>query len=113
MRKPVTQNILCLIFSLYIRTKQCLKYCGQESKKQSAVYDSDTLVTLKQGQGHQTLHELVGSKQGDNNAKFEKPCFKSVHEKANGNVFDKSGNTSLISLECMCKSKTLEYLSPA
>ena len=33
----VTQSILCLIV-------------GQESKKQFAVYDSDTPVTLKQGQ---------------------------------------------------------------
>ena len=42
-------------------------------KKQFAVYDSDTPVTLKQGQGHQTWYELVDPKQGYNHAKFERP----------------------------------------
>ena len=52
---------------------------------QFAVNDSDIPVTLKQGQGHQTWYELLGSKQGYNNAKFENPCLKlnSVHDKAN------------------------------
>ena len=40
-------------------------------------------MTLKQGQGHQTWHEFVDPKQGYNNAKFEKPRFNSVREKAN------------------------------
>ena len=34
--------------------------------KQSAVYDSDIPVTLKEGQGHQTWHELVDPKHGYN-----------------------------------------------
>ena len=42
---------------------QCLNYSGQESKKQIVVYDSDTPVTLKQDQGHQTWYELVDPKQ--------------------------------------------------
>ena len=50
---PVTQSILCLIFLMYVRTIQCLNCGGQESKEQFAVHDSDTPVTLKQGQGHQ------------------------------------------------------------
>ena len=50
---------------------QHLNYYGQESKKQSAVYHSDTLVTLKQGQGHQTGCELVDQKRGKNNAKLK------------------------------------------
>ena len=33
---------------------------GQESKKRFAVYESDTAVTLKQGQDYQTWYELVG-----------------------------------------------------
>ena len=66
-------------------------------KKQSAVYDSDTPVTLKQGQGHQTWYELVDPKQGCNNGKFEKPHLKlnSVQEKANDKVFVKSETCQL------------------
>ena len=52
--KPVTQSMLCLIFLMYDRTTQHLNYGRQESKAQFAVYDSDTPVTLKQGQDHQT-----------------------------------------------------------
>ena len=40
---------------MYVRTLQCLNYGGQECEKQFAVYDSDTPMTLKQGQGHQNL----------------------------------------------------------
>ena len=75
------------------------KLCGQESKKQLAVYDSDTPVSLKQGQGHQIWDELVDHKQGYNSAKFEKPWLNSVHERANKFFFVKSRNMSIISLE--------------
>ena len=51
-------------------------------KKQLAVYDSDTPVTLKNGQGYQTWYELVDPKQGYNNAKFKKPRLNGVREKA-------------------------------
>ena len=44
-------------------------------------YVSDTLVTLKQSQGHQTCHENVDPEQGYNHAKFERPRFNSVKEK--------------------------------
>ena len=44
-------------------------------KKQFAVYDSDTPVTLKQGQGHQTWYEFLDPKQGHNKAKFFKLCI--------------------------------------
>ena len=37
-----------------------------------AVYISDTPVTLKQSQGHQTLNDNVEPKEGYNHAKFEK-----------------------------------------
>ena len=72
---------------------------GNNLKKQVAVYDSDTPVTLKQGQSHQTWCELVDPKQGYNNAKFEKPRSNSVRERANNKAFVKSGNTSISSLE--------------
>ena len=49
-----------------VATMHCLNYTGQESKKQSAVYDSDTPVTLKKGPGHQTWYELLDPKQGYN-----------------------------------------------
>ena len=51
---PVTQNMLCLIFLMYVRTIPFLNYGGQETKKKkkNAVNDSDTHVTFKQGQGH-------------------------------------------------------------
>ena len=52
-------------------------------------FDSDTPVTLKQGQGHQTWYELVDPSQGYNNAKFEKPHLNSVYEKNNDEVFAK------------------------
>ena len=61
-----------------VATIQCLNYSGQESKKQVAVYDPDTSVTLKQGQGHQTWYVLVDPKQGCNHAKFERPPLNSV-----------------------------------
>ena len=57
--KLVTQSILCLISLTYVVTLRCLNYTGQESKQQSAVYDSDTPVTLKNGQAHQTWCESV------------------------------------------------------
>ena len=41
-------------------------------KKQFAVDDSDTSMTLKQYQGHQTWYKLVDPKQGYNNVKFIK-----------------------------------------
>ena len=54
---------------MHVRTIQHLDNGGQESQKQVAVYDSDTPVTLKQGQGHQTWYKSVNPKQGYNNAK--------------------------------------------
>ena len=66
--------------------------------KKNAVYDSDTPVTLKQGQGPQTRHELAGPKQSYNHVKFEGPPLNSVGEKANVRIFVQSGNTSIIFL---------------
>ena len=83
-----------------------LKYSGQESKKQFAVYNYDTSVTLKQGRGHQNRYDR---KQGQHNAKFENTRLNSIGEKTNDKVFVKSGNTSVISLECVRKSETAVY----
>ena len=55
--------------------------------------DSNIPVTLKQGQGHQTWYELVDTKQGYSNAKFEKSRLNGVREKAKDKVFVKSANT--------------------
>ena len=64
-------------------------------KTQLAVYVCDTLVTSKQGQGHQTKHELVDIKQGYNHANYERLPSNSVPEKANVKVFVKSDVNSL------------------
>ena len=81
-----------------------------KNPKQFAVYDSDTPVTLKQGQGHQTWYELVDTKHGYNNAKFENPRFNNVHEKDNDKVYVKTGSMSVISLEYGQWSKTVVNL---
>ena len=76
-------------------------YSEHKSKEQIAVHDSDTPVTLKQGQGHQTWYDLVDPKQSYNNAKFEKPHLNSVCKMNNGKTFVKSGNLSIIFLDYM------------
>ena len=63
---------------------------------QIAVYISDTLVTFKQRQGHQTKNDNVDSNQGYNHAKFERSCFKSVREKGNVRGVCFSSNEEII-----------------
>ena len=92
---------------------QRFNYSGYESKMQLTVYDSDTPVTLKKGQGHQTWYELIDPKHGYNNAKFEKSCLNRICEKANDKVFVKSGNLSIISLEYVWNSEIVVYSWPA
>ena len=98
MLTSLTKNTVPDVFK-YVYTIQHLNYGGKESLFLFAVCDSDTPVTLKKCQVLQTWYELVDPKQGYNNAKFEKPCLHSVCEKANNEVFVKSGNMSIISLE--------------
>ena len=43
----------------------------RKKKKLFAVYESDTPVTLKSGQGHQSWYELVDPKLNYNHAEFE------------------------------------------
>ena len=81
------QSTLCLTFSVHVRTIQCLNYSGQDSKTKFTGYDSNTPVTLKQSQGHQTWYDLADPKQGYNNLKFEKPRLNNVCEKANNKRF--------------------------
>ena len=94
---PVTQCILCLIFLTYVlvATIQHLSYNTQESKRQSALYDSEKSVTLKQGHSHPTWYEVVDPKQGYNYAKFSGLHMNSVHKKDTVKVFVKSGNTCM------------------
>ena len=83
----VTQIILCTILSTYVATIQSLIYRQQEPKTHIAIYISDTPVTLKQGQGHQTLNDNADPKQYYKHATFERSCFNSGREKANINFF--------------------------
>ena len=82
------------------------------------VYDSDTYVTLKQGQSHQAWwYELVDpsmvdSKQGYNYVKFEKTCLNIVCKKNFFKVNEtklSNQKTSVISLECV-DAKMVVYL---
>ena len=73
------------LFLKHVATTQNLHY-----KKQFAVYHSDTLVTLKQCQGHQTWCALVDPKQSRINVelkKKKKTRLNSVHKKANVKAF--------------------------
>ena len=56
---------------------------------QFAVYISETRVTMKHSQGHETYNDNVDLKQGCNQAKFERVYFKfnGVREKANVKLF--------------------------
>ena len=70
---------------------------------QFAVYISDTPVTLKQSQGHQTYNDNVHPKQGYNHAKLEKSCFRGVWEKAHIKVCFKWWKIPNISLKYLWK----------
>ena len=71
------------MFLMYVATIQHLLQRTRIQNMQFAVYISDTIVTLKQSQGHQTYSDKLDPKQGYNHAKFERPCFNSVPEKGN------------------------------
>ena len=53
---------------------------------QFVVYVSDTPVTLKQSQGHQTQNDNVDPKQIYNQTKFGRSFFTGVQEKVNNKV---------------------------
>ena len=75
-----TKHRALYFFKMYVAFMHCLNYNGQESKKQFAVYDSDTPVTLKYGQSHQTWYKLVDPKKGYNHAKIERPQLTPLNE---------------------------------
>ena len=79
-------------------------------KKQFAVYDSETSVTLKQGQGDQIRYELVNPKHGYDDAKFAKPCLNSVRERANNKKFLSNQETCQLSPLNTCESKKYWYI---
>ena len=88
------------------------KQGGQESRTKFAVYDSLHACDLKTRSRSSNLLLICGPKPGYNNTKFEKPHLNSVHDKANNNFFNKSGNVSMISLEYAQRSKLLAYSWP-
>ena len=56
-----------------VTTKQDLNSFSGQDFFLNAVYVSDTPMTLKQDQGHQTWHEIIDCQQGFDNAQFGKP----------------------------------------
>ena len=100
---PVTQSIPCLVLHA-LRAIQRLNYCGQESKKKKTIY---CLILAHLWPCNKVkVINLEDPKQGYNNTKFEKP-------QANDTVIVESGNTSIIFLEYVRKSKTVVYSWPA
>ena len=75
------------------------KYSPQESKRQFAVNNSDTLAILKQGQGHQTWYELVYQTNIIMQTLTHLPQTVYVKKPTPKFFFVKSENTSIISLE--------------
>ena len=69
----VTQIKWCLVFLVYVAT--ILKRTRIQNT-QFAVYISDTHVTLKQGQDHQTKNANVDPKHG-----YQRSCFNGAKEK--------------------------------
>ena len=56
-----------------VTTKQDLNSFSGQDFFLNAVYVSDTPMTLKQDQGHQTWHESVDPVQSDHHAQFKRP----------------------------------------
>ena len=74
LHTQVTQIILRIMFFMYVATTKCLKRTRVKNTL-FAAYISDTPVTLKQSQGHQTYSDNVDPKQDYNHAKFKRSCF--------------------------------------
>ena len=68
-----------------------------------------TPVTLKQDQDHQTWYQLGDSKQGHDNARFEKPHLNSVRERANDRIFVNQETYNFAALN-MCESEKWWYI---
>ena len=78
-------------------------------KTHYAVYVSDTPVTLKQSQSHQSWNESVNPNQSYNHAKFKRPPLNSAQEKENVTFLSNQGTCQSSPLS-MCKSKNLWYI---
>ena len=92
---------------MYVRTI-ILNYCGQESKKQFAVYDSDTPVTLKHGQCHQTWYKLVDLKIIQSLKK--KTCLNSVCEKPTIKFLSNQETQQLSPVNmCQCQKQNTDH----
>ena len=76
---PVRQRMLCMTFWVYVRTIQRLNYSGQEHTRHTCDLETRSRSS--------NLVQLLDTKQGYNNAKFEKPCLNSVRDKANEKCF--------------------------
>ena len=104
----ISQFILSMIFFMYVATIQHLNDSRKKSKQvwkaQSAVYISDTPVTLTLSQGHHIYDENIDPMQGYNQAKFEKSHFNSVWEKGNINRFSHKRKCWLFPLN-MCTNQ--------
>ena len=77
--------------------------------KQFEVYNSDTPVTLKQTQGHQTYNKNVDPKHDYNHAKFEDLAFMVPKKKPMLKFFSKQGDMSVISPEHVRTSKIVVH----
>ena len=78
----------CALFS--VCSNQHTTFTLQRTRNQNvqfAFYSSDTHATLKQSQGQQTYNDNADPRQGYNHAKFQRPCFNGVLDKANVKVF--------------------------
>ena len=90
---PVRQRMLCMTFWVYVRTIQRLNYSGQEHTRHTCDLETRSRSS--------NLVQLLDTKQGYNNAKFEKRRLNSVRVRANEKV---SGKRSQLSPLNMCKS---------
>ena len=77
---------------------------------QYSTYISDTPVTLKQGESHQTKNDNVDPKQGYNYAKFERSCFNGVREKHNIIFFVSNQEICKLSPLDMCYHQKRWYI---
>ena len=61
MPAKVSQSILCIFFSMYVATIQCLNYSEQVCKNTQFAVVSIKSVTLQQGQSLQTWYSYKHS----------------------------------------------------
>ena len=100
---PVTQSILCLVFLMHVETMHHLNYSGQESRGKKKKLQCMILTYLwpwNKVKVIRTWYELLDPKY-----KILKTSPKQCPQKANGKVFVKSENMSIISLDYVNSKK--------